>query len=545
VKRALFIPKNSLKSNTSYTAKLISGSAGIKDTAGNSLSSDYVWTFVTGATQSNPHILGVWPENGATDAAVNTLIQATFDKEMKGSSITTTSFTVVAGNGTAVAGTVSYDSTNKSAVFIPSANLAANTTYTATLTTAIVDASAPGNPLVSNYIWTFTTGSTQITAVRIDGIEYDMALDKNGDGFYDSLLIRVQVEVLVPGTYNLNAQLKDKDGVDITWTSVTKSFGQKGVYFVDAEFSGSDIAAHGIDGPYTVTNVYIYNTSNVNSYDALPGSYLTYPDKASQFYSVIRLLAIPNVVVAQDSENLNVINLEKYATHATVPSSSLQYRILINSNTGVGASINSGHQLDIKPTAGLKGYSDLTLEVKDSSNNRALNTLRVNVSGAYKFPQEGWYLISLPNVPPDPDIFKVLSPISGKYTSVWGYSNGQWSVFSPDQPGFSDLTTMGVDKAYWFYVKQAGSLFLLGSPIPPHPIHLAQGWNFVGFNSTVSRPVADALSSIAGRYLAVWAFVDGKWKLFDPNNPGISDLTDLEPGYGYWIYTTMATDWVM
>jgi len=49
--------------------------------------------------------------------------------------------------------------------------------------------------------------------------------------------------------------------------------------------------------------------------------------------------------------------------------------------------------------------------------------------------------------------------------------------------------------------------------------------------------VESALSYIAGKYEIVWGF-DAKtqsWKLYDPENPEISDLEKLEKGKGYWI----------
>jgi hypothetical protein len=62
---------------------------------------------------------------------------------------------------------VSYAVGPLTATFTPAAALAANTTYTATLTTAVTDTSGnalAGNqaalPAASNYIWTFTTGAT-------------------------------------------------------------------------------------------------------------------------------------------------------------------------------------------------------------------------------------------------------------------------------------------------------------------------------------------------------------------------------------------------
>jgi len=64
---------------------------------------------------------------------------------------------VTSGNpAVEVAGTVIYAS--GTATFWPSAHLADNTTFTATITTGAT--SAPGVALAANYVWTFTTGVT-------------------------------------------------------------------------------------------------------------------------------------------------------------------------------------------------------------------------------------------------------------------------------------------------------------------------------------------------------------------------------------------------
>jgi len=56
----------------------------------------------------------------------------------------------------AVSGTVSYDATNRIAVFTPTGGLAPNTRYTATVVTGIKDLG--GNPLTTDFAWCFVTG---------------------------------------------------------------------------------------------------------------------------------------------------------------------------------------------------------------------------------------------------------------------------------------------------------------------------------------------------------------------------------------------------
>ena len=69
-------------------------------------------------------------------------------------------FTVaVAGaGGAAVPGTVTYVPATNTATFTPTANLLPSTQYTATINTSAQSAS--GNALASNYVWSFTTGTT-------------------------------------------------------------------------------------------------------------------------------------------------------------------------------------------------------------------------------------------------------------------------------------------------------------------------------------------------------------------------------------------------
>jgi len=149
---ATFAPVANLAVNTTFTATI---------TSGTGLASPYVWTFTTGATAdvSAPTVSSTNPANAATGVSLNQKIAATFNKAMDSSTITTTTFTVKQGT-TAVAGTVSYAGTT--ATFTPTANLTGNLVFTATITTGAKDLA--GNALASNFIWTFTTGTTSNTS---------------------------------------------------------------------------------------------------------------------------------------------------------------------------------------------------------------------------------------------------------------------------------------------------------------------------------------------------------------------------------------------
>lgn len=156
----------------------------------------------------------------------------------------------------------------------------------------------------------------------------------------------------------------------------------------------------------------------------------------------------------------------------------------------------------------------------------------------------GWNLISLPLQPSEAEISPVLSQLSGLFTMVWSYQNGKWWMYNPANIGFSDLTTMEAGHAYWIEMIQAGLLNIAGSE-PSKSLNLSTGWNFVGLNSNQSMSVNDALSSIATKLVIVWSYHEGGWKMYDPTHPGFSDLTTMEPGYGYWIKVTENCTWTL
>ena len=106
-----------------------------------------------------PTVTGTTPASGATGVAVTTNVTGTFSEAMNGSTITSSTFTLQAGT-TTVPAAVTYSSTGNVATLNPSADLAAGTTYTATIkggSSGVKDAA--GNALASDKTWTFTTAS--------------------------------------------------------------------------------------------------------------------------------------------------------------------------------------------------------------------------------------------------------------------------------------------------------------------------------------------------------------------------------------------------
>ena len=112
---------------------------------------------------SSPVVMTVAPVDGASGACVNTVVTATFSKAMNPATINGTTFTLNGPTGAAEPGLITYDSTSNRAIFTPSASLASNTLYTATISTGARDVF--GNALSKSVVWSFNTGVTTCSGV--------------------------------------------------------------------------------------------------------------------------------------------------------------------------------------------------------------------------------------------------------------------------------------------------------------------------------------------------------------------------------------------
>lgn len=112
-----------------------------------------------------PTVVSNTPSNGATNVPVNGTASVMFSEAMDPASLTTSTFTLTSGAGaTPVPGTVIYG--NMKAFFTPTAQLASNSSYTATITTGA--RSAKGIALATRLTWGFTTGTLVAAATPVN-----------------------------------------------------------------------------------------------------------------------------------------------------------------------------------------------------------------------------------------------------------------------------------------------------------------------------------------------------------------------------------------
>lgn len=151
-----FTPTSALGASTTYTATI---STLVESLDGVAMESDYQWTFTTGETADNtaPTITSSNPADTAVGVPLNRSVSVVFSETMDPATLGTAAFTLTSPGSAQVMATVSYLGTT--ATLAPANVLAANTVYTAAISTAASDLA--GNPLAAEESWSFTTSATE------------------------------------------------------------------------------------------------------------------------------------------------------------------------------------------------------------------------------------------------------------------------------------------------------------------------------------------------------------------------------------------------
>ena len=322
------------------------------------------------------------PASGDLDVPPNTLIGVRFNEPINPGTLTTTSFQLLDPNGLTVSGAVAYDAGSQRAFFQPATALIPDSTYTALLTTGITDLA--GNPLEVPYQWRFTTGSALSKGVRLTGNYLDRAFDDKGDGLYDRLTVYVDVEVLSAGTYTLSGRLLTSSGSVLGWNSTTATLGA-GIHTLTLTFGGLSIRGAGLNGPYTLDAVNIFNTSDPAITDMLRNAYRTFGYDITGFYG-LSLGPIPNLLLEKNTSREPAFNLRDYTLRPGKPLTEVTYTIEANTDPRVGLSLGSNGEVNIIPEPNLVTTSIIWIKASDPDGNSAWANFIIRVQEA--FPNE-------------------------------------------------------------------------------------------------------------------------------------------------------------
>jgi hypothetical protein len=158
---AIFTPSAPLVNNTTYTATIATG---VRDRAGNALAAPKIWSITTIPRETVlPIVSATVPAARAANVQISTPIIAIFSERIDPATINAATFTVAG-----LTGSVSYDDAALTATFTPDVlSLDFNTTYSATITTAVRDLAGNALPLVK--VWSFTTAQPDFVPPTITG----------------------------------------------------------------------------------------------------------------------------------------------------------------------------------------------------------------------------------------------------------------------------------------------------------------------------------------------------------------------------------------
>jgi len=210
-----FTPDAALAEQAEYTVT-IAASAQDDSVNANTLAAPVSWSFTVGDFTA-PTVDVISPVDAAGDIAVEANITATFSEAMNQATVTTSSFTLSDGS-TPVIGAISW--IDNTATFAPASALTENTTYTATITTAVTDAN--GVPLVSDKVWSFTTLATAPTVDVISPLDgaNDIALATNIEATFSEAMNQ---DTVTTSSFTLTDGSTAVTGT-ISWTNNTATF---------------------------------------------------------------------------------------------------------------------------------------------------------------------------------------------------------------------------------------------------------------------------------------------------------------------------------
>jgi cyanophycinase len=149
--------------------------------------------------------------------------------------------------------------------------------------------------------------------------------------------------------------------------------------------------------------------------------------------------------------------------------------------------------------------------------------------------EENWNLISLPVQPSDANITNVLSGIDGMYSAVHYWNGTFYESYYPESSS-NALTDLMVGRGYWIFMKRKANLVVNGN-IATRNIALKTGWNLVGHNSVTPMPVSQALNSLTGKVVAIYAYNASSYQY--------ETVEIMKPSEGYWMNLNSDAIWTI
>jgi len=155
----------------------------------------------------------------------------------------------------------------------------------------------------------------------------------------------------------------------------------------------------------------------------------------------------------------------------------------------------------------------------------------------------GWNLVSVPVIPSSSAIGTIFQTVSWNRARTFVATDGAdpWKSYFAGR-AYNDLTTVDYRQAVWVNTLAPDAFVVAGLVPTGTTINLVAGWNFVGFPSLRSTPYTVANLKAA---VPVVTAVEGYDAVAPYYLRRMLDTDALQPGYGYWVYTSAAATWVV
>lgn len=110
----------------------------------------------------------------------------------------------------------------------------------------------------------------------------------------------------------------------------------------------------------------------------------------------------------------------------------------------------------------------------------------------------------------------MLEPIKDKYESVFTYNPDNadlWKSYNPSLPSWveQDLTLIEDKAGLWLFMKEDSMYVYNGSKSERNITSLKNGWNLIGYPTSVSKDIVTSLASVDGNYNIILAYNSSRY----------------------------------
>jgi len=247
--------------------------------------------------------------------------------------------------------------------------------------------------------------------------------------------------------------------------------------------------------------------------------------------------------ISDSSVNVSIINIAgcilasfNSTNGVQIDSDDEQYKV--DFNTMNYPELKLSETYTVRVTFGIEGNKKSYLSAYFSLVDR---TAPSSITNLHSTAGTTWLNFTWTN-PSDPDFNHTELYLNGTYftnipapqnyyniTGLLPYTSYELSTRTVDTFGNINLT----------WVNDTASTL----PASGTTLNLYTGWNLISLPLMPDdTSIISILSPVSGNYSIVWAYnasdTDNHWKKYDPATPFGNDLTNMEPGKGYWIMMT-------